>query len=129
MNERDMYEKGREIGRKLWGKSRFDRMEKSAGVINPNFRDLALWTWGLYSNPVLELKTRCLCTVAALTVLGQEEELRMHIYGALNNGVSPEEIEAVIMQMAPYGGLPNGRGALLVAKNCFSNHQPPPDIE
>jgi 4-carboxymuconolactone decarboxylase len=124
MSERDMYEKGREIGRRIWGETRFDRMEASAQELNPRFRDLALWTWGLYSNPVVDMKTRSLCMVASLTVLGQQEELRMHVFGALNNGASHEEIEEVIMQMAPYGGLPKSRGALLVAKKCFSEYEP-----
>lgn len=124
MQEKDRYQLGREMGQTIWGKARFDKMEQSGRELNPQFIDLALWTWSLFASPTLDLKTRSLCMVAALTALGQTEELRMHLFGALNNGASEQEIEEVIMQMAPYGGLPKARGALLAARKVFAEYQP-----
>ena len=115
MGQRDLREVGKRMGERLWGKSRFERMERSGRDMNEGFWDLALAAWALYDRPGLEPKMRSLCLVAALTALGREDELRLHIFGALNNGASKQEIEETIVQVAPYGGLPLARGALRVA--------------
>jgi 4-carboxymuconolactone decarboxylase len=60
----------------------------------------------VYTRAGLDLKTRSMLTVAALTVLGKDEELRRHLQGALHVGVTPEEIKEILMQMAFYGGIP-----------------------
>jgi 4-carboxymuconolactone decarboxylase len=65
----------------------------------------------VYAREGLDLRTRALCTVAALTVLGREPQLRAHLVGALNIGVSAEELAEVIRQMAMYGGFPSALNA------------------
>jgi 4-carboxymuconolactone decarboxylase len=122
------YEAGRRMGQRIWGKSRFERMERSARELHPAFCELALEAWNIFARPGLAPRVRSLILVGALTALGREEELRLHIFGALNNGASQEEIEEAIVQVAPYSGLPTARGALLVAKRCFSEYQRPEDI-
>ena len=69
----------------------------------------------VYTRPGLDLKTRSMLTVAALTVLGRDEELRRHLQGALHVGISPEEIKEILMQMAFYGGIPFALRALRIA--------------
>ncbi len=118
---------GWKMGAKIWGKERFLRMEKSGKEMHPGFWDLALMSWAPFARPGLSPKQRSLAMVAGLTVLGHREELKMHIFGALNNGASQEEIVETIVHLAPYGGIPNSRGALLVAKGCFSEYHPAPD--
>lgn len=127
MTERNVFETGRLWGRTLWGKDRFDRMEKSAEEMHPGFRDLSLVAWSLFSRPPLEPKVRSLCVVAALAALGREDELRLHVFGALSNGATPEEVTEAIMQITPYAGLPKGRSALLMAGKCFPEYRPPTD--
>ncbi|MBK5204314.1 MAG: carboxymuconolactone decarboxylase family protein [Polaromonas sp.] len=63
--------------------------------------------WGdVWQRPGLDLKTRSLITVAMLTALGKQHELKGHVRGALNNGVTPEEIQEVLLQAAVYCGVP-----------------------
>lgn len=127
MNQDDLRQVGKRMGQKLWGQTHFQRIEKSGREMNLGFWDLALAAWALYDRVGLEPKIRSLCLIAALTALGREEELRLHIFGALNNGASNKEIEEAIVQVAPYGGLPVARTALIAAKKVFSEYQPVTD--
>ncbi len=63
--------------------------------------------WGdVWQRPGLDLKTRSLVTVAMLTALGKQHELKGHVRGALNNGASQEEIQEVLLHASIYCGLP-----------------------
>ncbi len=76
-------------------------------------KDLSLFITGqMYAREKIPHKTRQLITVAALTVLSRLDELKLHIYAALNVGCSPEEIAEVIFQTAVYGGVPAANSAL-----------------
>jgi 4-carboxymuconolactone decarboxylase len=70
----------------------------------------------VYTRPGLDLRTRSMLTVAALTVLGREDYLRRHLQGALHVGVTPLEIKEILMQMAFYGGMPVALRALRIAE-------------
>jgi 4-carboxymuconolactone decarboxylase len=73
------------------------------------------------SRPELDLRTRQLATVAALTALGTAEtQLKGHILGALNVGCSPKEIVEVILQMAVYAGFPAALNGLTIAQEVFT---------
>ncbi|BBD07536.1 carboxymuconolactone decarboxylase family protein [Desulfovibrio ferrophilus] len=73
------------------------------------------------SRPGLDLKSRELCTVAALTALGNAApQLEVHIHGALNVGCTPEEIVEVVIQMAVYAGFPAALNGMFVAKKVFA---------
>lgn len=74
----------------------------------------------IYTRKRVDLKTRELCTVAALTVLGTVPQLKEHISGALNVGNSPDEIVEIIMQMTAYAGFPKAINGLVAAKEVFS---------
>lgn len=70
-------------------------------------RDLSMFVTGkMYSREKIPHQTRQLVTVAALTVLERTEELKLHIYGALNVGCKPRDIAEVIFQCGIYGGMP-----------------------
>ncbi len=74
----------------------------------------------IYQRPGLDLKSRELVTVAALTALGHcQPQLNVHINGALNVGCKPEEIVEVIIQMAVYAGFPASLNGMFVAKDVF----------
>jgi 4-carboxymuconolactone decarboxylase len=74
----------------------------------------------IYQRAGLDLKSRELATVAALTALGHcQPQLNVHINGALNVGCKPEEIREVIIQMAVYAGFPAALNGMLVAKEVF----------
>ncbi|HWH94261.1 MAG TPA: carboxymuconolactone decarboxylase family protein, partial [Baekduia sp.] len=76
----------------------------------------------LYARDVLDLKTRELCTVAALTVQGFSlPELKLHIDAALRTGASREEVIEVITQMIAYAGFPAATNALMTAQAVFQD--------
>jgi len=94
----------------------------SLAAISP---DLAKYTiefpfGDIYQRPGLDLKSRELATIAALTALGTcSPQLNVHINGALNVGCKPEEITEVIIQMAVYAGFPAALNGMFVAKEVF----------
>ena len=73
----------------------------------------------LWSRPGLELRDRSLIVIGALTALGIEYTLGLHIRGALTQGVTKDEIIETIMQVAPYGGHPKAIAGFRVAKAAF----------
>lgn len=87
--------------------------------------ELAAWiadfAYGdVVSRPALDLRTRELATVAALTTLGHAQpQLEAHIKGALNAGASPREILEVILQMAVYAGFPASLNGVAAARTVF----------
>jgi len=75
----------------------------------------------IYSRPGLDLKTRELAVVAALTALGNAApQLKVHIHGALNVGCRREEVVEVMMQMAVYAGFPAALNGIFAAKEVFA---------
>ena len=72
--------------------------------------------WGdTWQRPGLDLKTRSLLTVAMLTALGKQHELKSHVRGALNNGVTPGELQEVLLHAAVYCGVPAAAEAFRTA--------------
>ena len=83
-------------------------------------RDLSLFITGkLYAREKIPHTVRQLVAVAALTVLERTEELKLHLYGALNVGCDPKEIAEVIFQMVPYAGIPVVNSALKVLRTVL----------
>ena len=76
----------------------------------------------IYQRPGLDTRTRSLCTIAALTVLGKDGQLGGHVTGALNCGVSKEEIIELIVQLLFYGGYPCTVNALAAAAKTFGEY-------
>ena len=100
-----------------------ERVVESLSDIAPDFgRYLVEFPFGdIYARPGLDLRSREIATVAALTALGTAApQLRVHIRAALNVGCSEEEIVEVIMQMAVYAGFPAALNGLFVAKEVFA---------
>jgi 4-carboxymuconolactone decarboxylase len=83
-------------------------------------KDLSLFVTGsLYSREKIPHPTRQLVTVAALTVLGRTEELRLHVHAALNVGCPAADVAEVIFQMATYGGVPVVNQALRALRDVL----------
>jgi 4-carboxymuconolactone decarboxylase len=75
----------------------------------------------IYSRPGLDLKSRQIATVAALTALGNAQpQLKVHIQAALNVGCTREEVVEVIIQMAVYAGFPVALNGIFTAKEVFA---------
>ena len=73
----------------------------------------------IYTREGVDLKTREICTVAALTTLGTIPQLKEHINAALNVGNTPAEIVEIMMQMSAYCGFPKAINAVMAAKEVF----------
>lgn len=79
----------------------------------------------IYSRPGLDLRSREIATIAALTAMGNATpQLKVHIEAGLNVGVSREEITEIIMQMAVYAGFPAALNGLFAAKEVFARRFP-----
>ncbi|ATF51400.1 carboxymuconolactone decarboxylase family protein [Citrobacter freundii] len=103
-----------------------DAVVESLKEIAPDFaRYLIEFPFGdIYSRPGLDLRSREIATVAALTALGNAApQLKVHIAAALHVGLTQEEITEVIMQMAVYAGFPAALNGLFAAKEVFSSHK------
>jgi 4-carboxymuconolactone decarboxylase len=99
-----------------------ERVIDSLKDIAPDFaRYLIEFPFGdIYSRPGLDLKSREIATVAALTALGNAApQLKVHIQAALNVGCSRQEVVETIMQMAVYAGFPAALNGLFAAKEVF----------
>lgn len=121
MENQDRYQRGWEKLREVDGEAG-ERVVESLQDIAPDFaRYLIEFPFGdIYSRPGLDLKSREIAVVAALTALGNAApQLKVHIHGALNVGCSRQEVVEIIMQMAVYAGFPAALNGLFAAKEVF----------
>ena len=125
MKETDRFEIGLENRNAVLGAEHVERSWSTADEFNrPIQRFVTEYCWGdIWGDSTLPKKTRSMLNIAMLTAMSQHHELGVHVRGALNNGVSKEEIRAVIMQAAVYGGVPLGLAAARVATQVFAEHE------
>ena len=118
------YTTGQEMLQRVDGKGG-DAVVNSLKDIAPDFaRYLIEFPFGdIYARPGLDLRSREVATIAALTSLGNAApQLKVHIAAGLNVGLTQEEITEVIMQMAVYAGFPAALNGLFAAKEVFAAH-------
>jgi len=116
---------GQEMLQKVDGKGG-DAVVESLQDIAPDFAQYLIeFPFGdIYSRPGLDLRSREIATVAALTALGNAApQLKVHIGAALHVGLTQNEIIEVIMQMAVYAGFPAALNGLFAAKEVFASHK------
>ena len=122
MNTENRYERGLAKLREIDGQAG-EKVIQSLEDIAPDFaRYVIEFPFGdIYSRPGLDLKSREIAVVAALTAMGNATpQLKVHIHAALNVGVTREEIVETIMQMAVYAGFPAALNGLMAAKEVFA---------
>ena len=128
LTEHDMptetYTKGLKIRRDVLGAKYVDNAIASADEFNQPMQDLVTeYCWGsIWGREELPRKTRSLLNLAMLSALNRPHELRLHLRGALTNGVSKEEIREVFLQAAIYCGVPSAIDAFRTAKEVFAEH-------
>ena len=118
----ERYKRGLEMLNKVDGEAG-QKVAESLADIAPDFaRYMIEFAFGdIYQRPELDLKSREIAVVAALTALGNATpQLKVHLEGALNVGCTKEEIIEVIMQMAVYAGFPAALNGLFAAKEVFA---------
>ena len=124
--QNDRYARGLEKLKEIDGQAG-EKVVASLADIAPDFaRYLIEFPFGdIYSRPGLDLRAREIAVVAALTALGNAApQLKVHIQGALNVGVSRQEVVETIMQMAVYAGFPAALNGLFAAKEVFAERGP-----
>ncbi len=125
MSQDDQRKRGTEVRRAVLGDAHVERAETSKTELTEDFQDLLTrFVWGeIWSRPGIDRRTRSCITIAMLVALGREEELAIHVRGALNNGVTREEVKEVLLQTAVYCGIPAANTAFRVAAAVFSESE------
>ncbi|WP_035206287.1 carboxymuconolactone decarboxylase family protein [Acidovorax sp. CF316] len=118
----DRYQQGLARLREIDGEAGERVIDSLAGIAPDFARYLIEFPFGdIYSRPGLDLRSREIAVVAALTAMGNAApQLKVHLQAALNVGVTREEIVEVIMQMAVYAGFPAALNGLTAAREVFA---------
>lgn len=122
MEDRERYERGMAMRRSVLGDAHVDRSLSNLNEFNKTFQEfITRYAWGeIWTRPGLAKNTRSLVTLAMLVALNREEEFKMHVRAALNNGVNRGEIEELLLQAALYCGLPAANSAFHWAQQVFT---------
>lgn len=126
MDERERYKKGMEMRRAVLGDQHVDRSLDHRNAFNEEFQDLiSRYAWGeIWTRPGLSPHTRSLLTLAMLVALNREDEFRMHVRAAVNNGVTREEIKELLLHTAIYCGVPAANAAFHAAEEELADKNP-----
>lgn len=121
MDEGGLFKKGLEVRQDVLGAKYVDTtLAESDDFLGAFQRLLTAWAWGyIWSRPGLDRKIRSMLNLAMLTALGRPKELGIYVKGALNSGVSVDEIKEVLLQATVYCGTPAGRQAFLAAHEAI----------
>ncbi len=114
-------DKGMRIRREVLGDAHVDKAVAETTPFTEPFQDfITRVAWGeVWARPGLDRKTRSCITLAALTALGREHEIGMHVRAALRNGCTAAEIAEVLLHTAVYAGVPAANLAFAVAKRVL----------
>jgi 4-carboxymuconolactone decarboxylase len=111
--------------REVLGADYVDKAMASVDEFNEEFVEvLNTYCWNdIWNRPGLPRKTRSVLNLGMLVALGKEHELRLHINGALNNGLTKDEIKEVLLQTAIYCGVPAAVVAFRCAREVFRDRK------
>jgi 4-carboxymuconolactone decarboxylase len=119
----EVRERGMRVRREVLGDAHVDRAVARTTPVTAPFQDLITrYAWGeIWSRPGLTRAERSMITLTALAALRQEGELAMHVRAAVRNGLSPEQITEVLLQVAVYAGVPAANSAFAVAQRVLAD--------
>lgn len=120
---KERYDAGLKTRREVLGAEYVDKAMAGTDEFNREFVELLnTYCWNdVWNRPGLPRKTRSMLNLAMLTALGKDHELKLHVRGALNNGVTKDEIKEVFLQAAIYAGVPAAVAAFRAAKEVFQS--------
>ncbi|HIE5356069.1 TPA: 4-carboxymuconolactone decarboxylase [Stenotrophomonas maltophilia] len=118
MDEQERYEAGLAVRRQVLGEAHVERSLQARTDFTTEFQDFITRTaWGtVWTREGLPRHTRSLLTIVMMVALGHDEEFKLHIRAARNNGVTPEQIKEVLLQAAIYCGVPAANHAFALAR-------------
>jgi 4-carboxymuconolactone decarboxylase len=114
-------EDGMRVRRAVLGDAHVDRAIERTTEFTAPFQDfITRYAWGdVWTRPGLPRQTRSAITLAVLVALGRENEIAMHVRGALRNGLTPAEIGEVLLHTAVYAGVPAANAAFAIAQRTL----------
>jgi 4-carboxymuconolactone decarboxylase len=117
----ELFDRGLAVRREVLGPDYVDNSLKSANDFMMAFQRMTTeWCWGYaWTRPGLDRKTRSLINLAMLTALNRSPEIKLHVRGALNNGVTVDEIKEVLIHATVYCGIPAGLDAFKAANEVL----------
>jgi len=121
MNQ-ELFDKGMQIRREVLGDAYVDRALAKSGPFNDPLQELVTtycWGWN-WSRDGLPRRDRSLINLAMIAVLNRGHELKAHVRGGLNNGLTREEIREVLLQVGIYGGIPAAVDSFRLANEAFA---------
>ena len=118
----ELFEKGLAIRKSVLGAEYVDQALAAADDFNRPLQELTTeycwgWCWGREG---LDKKTRSIINLAMISALNRPHEIKVHVRGALTNGLTKEEIREVLLQVAVYCGIPAGVDSFRLAKEVFT---------
>lgn len=117
----ESFDNGLKIRREVLGADYVDASIRSADELTMPLQELVTqYCWGeIWARPGLDRRTRSFLNLAMMTALNRPHELKLHVRGAINNGLTKEEIAEVFLQAAIYCGVPAALDSFRVAKEVF----------
>ncbi|MEV5908553.1 3-oxoadipate enol-lactonase [Streptomyces chartreusis] len=117
--------RGMEVRREVLGDPHVDRAQARQTPFTARFQDfISRYAWGeIWTDPTLTRRERSMITLTALVVHGHYDELAMHVRAALRNGLTPDEIGAVLLQTAVYCGVPAANSAFATAQRVLAEEE------
>jgi 4-carboxymuconolactone decarboxylase len=122
MADKATFDRGLEIRKATLGAEFVENSLKTADDFNMPMQELTTeYCWGyVWGREGLPRKTRSMLNLAMISALNRPHELKMHVKGALRNGVTKEEIREIFLQVAIYCGVPAGVDSFRVAREAFA---------
>jgi 4-carboxymuconolactone decarboxylase len=119
---KELFEKGLAIRKSVLGAEYVEKSIAAADDFNRPMQELTTeycwgWCWGREG---LDKKTRSIINLAMISALNRPNELKMHVKGAIRNGLTKEEIREVLLQVAIYCVIPAGVDSFRIAKEAFA---------
>lgn len=120
--DKKMHDKGLEVRKAVLGEAYVNNALKNVDDFNRPFQEmLNEYCWGtVWGRDELPRKTRSMLNIAMIAILNRQHEFRVHLKGALTNGVTREEIREILMQVAIYGGMPAAVDSFRIAREVFA---------
>ena len=118
----DAFEQGLALRKQVLGADYVERSIANADDFSRPMQELSTeYCWGtIWTRPWLSLRDRSLLNLGMISALNRPHELKLHIRGALRNGLSREEIREVLLQVAVYCGVPAGMASFNLAREVFA---------
>jgi 4-carboxymuconolactone decarboxylase len=118
---KELFDKGLAVRREVLGAEYVDKSIASADDFNRPMQELVTeYCWGeIWNRPGLDRKTRSIINLSMLTALNRPHEIKLHVVGALNNGLTQAEISEIFLQAAIYCGVPAAIDSFRIAREVF----------